>query len=541
MTPPPARSSKRSREGSFSGASPACSGGSQEAPWRKVVRSWKTPVEASRWFSARDIDDLKASDAAWLRSKESDCKLKAHEAGAGRSLYRAIVSDARFCGDFRKFQVWLQPWRDFSFVVSMWQRPDDAIAWAKAHELPARKLVDTRWLRKVPVLADREGFKGLYSAICDDPRFVGDFAKFSSWFKRGSSDSAVVSSWQSREDVLTWAVRNGVDLRCLSDETAFRSARRRIHRAILNDSRFSGSYKKFKAWLDIRADLNPVVSSWSDQADAVNWGELNGLSPEDLGSPETLTGKGLVHIVEGVLSDPRFGGDFSTFRKWLRVNSSSAALVRSWKSKQDALDWAASAGVSWEFLNATVLPLGQALEGVRKAILEDPRFKGEIAQFRIWLCLEPDFHSLVRGWVAPKDALAWASSRGVSESNLVRRSWLISTSVLPPTQGGIGESLEGLVKAICIDPRFDGDFSKFRKWLGLTNWRTVIQSWKTPRDAHLWAAARGMSWATIADVKSTPRNSAEGTELVALTQAIVSDPRFIEGLPEFLRWLDGSE
>jgi hypothetical protein len=540
MAPRPARSTNRSPEvrSSRRGSNRPLS--EKALFWRRTVGSWRTPPDAWRWFRARGIEDFEVADAAWLRSAASDQRLRSDEQGAGSSLYKAIVSDERFRGDFSQFQVWMQPWRDFTVVVSSWQSPDDAIAWARAYELSARKLVDSCWLRKTPLVADRDGFKGLYTAILEDPRFARRFSKFSSWLKQGSGDSDVVASWRTREDALIWAAHQGLDIGSLSDETAFRSARRRMHRAILNDPRFGGSFKKFKAWLDLGTVRSPVVSSWRDKEDAQRWADLNGISVAELGSLDSLTDKGLSAIVAGVLSDPRFGGDFNSFRRWLRIDIDYVALVRGWKDKQDALDWATSTGVSWGFLDGLVIAPERHLEALRRAVLEDPRFEGDIARFRVWLGLEPDYHSLVRQWATSQDALAWAKSRGITAANLGRRSWLINTSAFPEDEGGIGECLEGLVKAISLDPRFGGDFSKFRRWLGVNNWKAVVQSWKTPRDAHMWAAGRGTSWQAVATSTDQSRNAQSDEELAGLVEAIVRDPRFAGGLPMFLSWLDGS-
>jgi hypothetical protein len=508
--------------------------GERDIFWSKVVKSWRTPPEALSWFQARGIEEVEAADAAWLRSKTADSKFLSNEKGGGESLYRAILSDARFAGDFSRFQLWMQPWRDFTRVVSSWQTPDDVIAWARSYELPARKLVDSRWLRKFPLLADRDEFKGLYSALLEDPRFTPKFSRFSSWFKQGSSDTAVVAGWRTKEDVLVWAAHNGVDVGCLLDETALRSRRRRIHRAILCDPRFQANFKNFKAWLDIATASSTVVSSWQDKRDAAQWAEFNGMSLADLGSPDTLTTKGLSAIVAGVLSDVRFQGDFAAFRRWLGFDLDCVALVRSWRTKEDALDWTASAGVSWEFLEGVAGPHEQNLEGVKRAILEDRRFEGSLSRFRAWIGLEPDFHSVVKKWNTPHDAISWARARGISESNLGRRAWLISTSGLPTSQGGIGECLEGLASAIASDPRFDGDFLKFNRWLGVTNWAAIVQSWKTPRDAHVWAAARP----AIIDSARRSRKARGGGEFTALVQAIVKDTRFTGGLRSFLSWLE---
>ncbi len=535
----PARSTKRPREVGRSKTQSAQSRRNGYAFWRKVLESWRTPPEALRWFRAHNIAEFEASDAAWLRSTKSDAKFVGYEQGTGRSLYQAIVSDPRFRSEFARFQVWIQPWRDFTMAVSSWRSPDDAIAWARAYELPARKLVDSCWLRKTPLLADRDGFKGLYRAILDDPRFARRFSKFSSWLKQGSGDSDVVTSWRTREDALMWAGHQGLDVGCLSDETAFRSARRRMHRAILSDPRFGGNFKKFKAWLDLGTVRSPVVSSWRDKEDAQQWADLNGISVAELGSLDTLTDKGLSAIVAGVLSDPRFAGGFDSFRRWLGIDIDYGAVVRGWKSKEDAIDWSTSARVSWTFLDGLVSAAEGHLEDLRKAILKDPRFEGDIARFRGWLGLQPDYHSLIRRWTTPHDAIAWAESRGISAANLGRRSWLINTSALPVDEGGIGECLEGLVKAISLDPRFGDDFSKFRRWLGINDWKAVVQSWKTPRDAHMWAAARGISWPAVVTSTGQLRNVQSDEELAGLIEAIVRDSRFMGGLPVFLSWLDG--
>ncbi len=513
---------------------------SRRAPdsfWRKVVESWTTPLEAWHWFRARGIEDVEAADARWLRSSTSDSKLVFEGKGAGRALYRAILSDERFGGDFSGFQMWLQPWRDFPSVVSAWYTPDDAVIWARLYDLPARKLIDSCWLRKSPLLADRDGFKGLYSAILEDSRFFGKFSKFSSWFKQGSSDNTTVAEWRTREDVLRWAAHNGLDASCLSDETVFRGTRRRIHRAIVSDPRFRGNFKKFKSWLDLAAVVSPTVSSWRDRADAELWAEGSGISLADLGSPDTLTSKGLSPIVAGVLSDSRFKGDFGLFRRWLGLDIDWVALVRSWRSKEDALDWAVSTRISWEFLEGGVLSTEPYGEELRRAILEDERFEGKISRFRAWLGLETDFVAVVRKWSTPRDAIAWGSARGITASNLGRRSWLNETSALPASQGGIGECLEGLAHAIALDPRFEGDFSKFNRWLGVNNWRAIVQSWKTPRDARTWAAARGMSWDEFAASVRRSRRTHSTSELAGLKQAIMEDARFIGDLTAFFRWL----
>jgi hypothetical protein len=468
----PVQTAKPSSKNRRCGPGSMCSRKSRDDFWRTIVESWKTPPEATTWFRAQGIEDHEALDATWLRSNAASSKLSCYGAGAGESLYDAIVSDARFREDFARFQLWIQPWRDFRQVVSEWRSAADAMAWAQSYGLPVRRLVDSKWLRRFPLTAEREGFKGLYAAIVEDGRFAPKFSAFSRWISQGSGDVTTVAGWRTREDVLVWAANQGLDPGCLSDETSLRGARRQIHRAILRDPRFQGSYRNFKAWLGIGTLTGNVVICWRDKSDALRWAELKGLSAEDLGSPDILRRQGLSFIVAGVLNDTRFRGDFAVFRRWLG--------------------------------------------------------------------LESDFHAVVIGWKHPEDALEWARARGITGSELGRRAWLIKTSALAVTQGGIGECLEGLLDAILQDPRFQGDFLTFRRWLGVSDWSAIVKSWKTPQDAQAWASSRRIS---LTSLPSSSRRSGKGlidAELTGLVQAILADPRFKSGIRAFLSWLGGT-
>lgn len=446
--------------------------------WRDIVRSWRSVADAVAWFKTQGIRDDAVGGKAWFVTGEGEQKLSIFGAGSGELLYDEILKDPRFRGRFTTFQLWLQPWRDYPKIVASWLTPEHAAQWAESYKLSPRKLVDSTWIKRSKMLIGRQGCKGLYQAILEDPRFRGGFAEFSRWWKRGSSDAELVRGWQTKQDVLVWAAEERVDTRCLSDETAFRSARRLIHKAILQDPRFCGSFKQFKSWLELNTESALIVSSWKDPLEATQWAAEYGISKADMCSPQALSERGLWSILEGVLTDPRFGGDFAIFRAWLGVSEEHAQVQR----------------------------------------------KGT-------------FSDLIRNWRAPEDAISWATTKGISVADLGRRSWLIQVSKLPAAEGGIDESLEGLVEAILADPRFGGDFAAFRRWIGITNLSATVRSWKTPRDARAWARARGISWeAVLAGVRNSRRTST-GTVNRELVKAITSDQRFLGDLKRFIRWL----
>jgi hypothetical protein len=470
-----------------------------------------------------------------MLSEQADQKLGIFGAGAGRLLCEIIKEDPRFKGDLSAFYMWLHPWRDYSAVLSSWRTPDDAATWARLYGIPPRKLIDRSWIRKAPLLVAREGRKGLYEAILEDSRFGGRFSSFSQWWKHGSGDVELVKRWITKEDALMWAVQERLDTRCLSDETAFRSARRRTHKAILQDPRFQGKFKIFKVWLNIDTAHNSIVAGWRDKRDAVQWALERGMNPSQLWVPEVLASLGHMDILQGILSDTRFAGDFTVFRNWVGAEPDYVEVVKSWRTSADAVSWAVSENVSWDFLEDNAH--SKELEQLRSALLSDPRFGGRISEFRIWLGLHSDYRALVRSWKKPQDALAWAASKGISAANLVRRSWLIEVSPLPVHQGGTGEPLKGLVEAIVSDRRFKGDFLCFRRWLGVNNWSAIVSSWKNPKDARSWAQAKGISWKGIAARERRSQRHDCDEEKRSLFEAIVSDPRFRGSFSKFLSWL----
>jgi superfamily II DNA or RNA helicase len=408
-----------------------------------LISSWNTGQDAIDWATKNGISFEQLGNAGWLQRSSS---LPPPE-GIGKSLnafYNALRRDPRFQtdgkSDFDKFRAFIvcDVKERYVQIVSKWKNPQDALDWASQKKISIEQLSNAAWLMKTSANSPPEGIGeslvGLYIAISKDIRFRGDgkadFTIFQRFLGRTIKEdySLLLSSWKTSEDVLTWAAKKGIGSKHLTSTL----------------------------WLQKTSKLPP---------------------PEGIG--ESLNG-----LYKEIVRDPRFqtGGksDFNKFKIFLghpvRIREDYALLVASWNTRQDVLDWADKKGILIEQLGSSKwlhetspLPrpkgIGEPLCSLFLEIKKDPRFqtngKGDFVKFQEFIGIF-QYSKIVSLWRTPQDAKNWATSEGISETQLTNSRWQTSTAAKSIEEGGINKPLSALCNA--INRRF-GSFADFRIWL----------------------------------------------------------------------------
>ncbi len=426
--------------------------------------------------------------------------------------------------------------RQWKEIVASWKSPEDVRLFAREIGITIDQLLNSRFRDKTSKLPISDGglgtpLSGLSSAIAD--RF-GSIRKFHSWVHNDptlqKSLRSVCKAWQDPEEVKAFAETLGISLDniCNTDFLSRKSALSReeggIGRSLAGLAaaipHYFGSMSDFQRWVlggTKRHNYPEMVASWKNREDAIEYSRELGLSLENFLNTRYLQRTAAKPLDEGGIGRTLSGlvvairtrfGTFSQFQEWItgsKTSPSFTKIVNDWKSPDDARIFAESVGLTIDDLTtatklaniATIIdPITKSerkLYGLVHAVTK--RFSS-FESFRSWIGLENKFNytAEVKGWNSPKDVQQFCIKFNISLEQIEDPKFLCCDSKEPITSGGLGHSLSGLYKA--IRDRW-GSIREFRAWLRsrpvAVSYVEVVQEWKTPADALLWASSNGVS------------------------------------------------
>ena len=351
----------------------------------------------------------------------------------------------------------------------------------------------------------------------------------------------IVTRWRTPQDAIDYAAKIGISKELLTNGKFLqkKSSASPINGGI--NKSLNGLYKaiiavhgkpfaNFQAWMGNpqRETFVDIVSSWKSPKEALNYASKIGITKEQLTNSNFLLTQARRPIVDGGIGlnlsglylaiKEHFQHSFKNFQRWMGVSeklnviSNSIELVRSWKTNDDAINYAKSIGItiaqltsSHFLLNLSKRPKSEGgidknLRLLYKAIKQEFQ---SFSNFKLWIGLKPSesFIARVRSWKTPEDAAKFAKSIGITIDQLTNVEFLQKIAKLKADQGGINRNLFPLHRALI---KVFGTITNCKNWLKGTkheNFIEIVKSWAVPEDACEYAKQLGISKAQITNAK----------------------------------------
>lgn len=154
---------------------------------------------------------------------------------------------------------------------------------------------------------------------------------------------------------------------------------------------------------------------------------------------------------------------------------------------------------------------------------------------------------LFRACETPEQVRHLFSELGIPGESWRNHKWMISGSKLDSSQGGVGHSMSGIIRAISKDPRFYGSYRQFIAWMDgakpEANFVDRVAQRNTRQDFLRYFQKLDIpndSWRSTTYLQSRHKTNSERSlrSLNGLTTAIREDRRF-GSHPAFVAWMDG--
>jgi hypothetical protein len=315
-------------------------------------------------------------------------------------------------------------------------------------------------------------------------------------------------------------------------------------------------------FLRVFAEIGIPSDNWKNTGWLYNKAKL---PPEEGG-----IGQQLGHIPQYINDDDRFES-FPHFVAWMEgkdeLEGPLTERVVACETPQDFLDLFAELGVPGDnWMNTKWLGekarlpveeggIGRNLVGFVSAIRKDGRFDSSYRKFVAWMEgkdeLDPSMVGRVRECNTREDFLTMFEELGVPGDKWRTSTWLTVTAKLPLEEGGVGNSLSGIVAGIKEDEKFES-FPHFVAWMdGKTeppkSWSKKVAACRTQQDfldLFNGEGIPGEAWRNHDWLSKTAKEPREkggiDKHLSGLAQAFRLDSRF-GGFREFIAWMDGKD